>query len=215
MEVKKIFHFEIVLHIIKKSDTIKQRVHQTPQLDILQRLSVMKNILLLLLMTSLSLFALGQEIHDFKYETSYYSALKKAKDNNKVLLLMMAKKGCPNCAYMKDIVFERKEILDFVNANYIVAVLDVNHRNYPKRFISPRAPTFFFLDPHDGRELREHKVGGSRPWKFIQELTEVKDAFDNNTTVTLKQKKKKVEDTTLTSVIKIIEEPETSTIITH
>jgi len=175
----------------------------------------MKKILLLLMITSLSLFALGQEIHDFKYETSYYSAVKKAKGENKVLLLMMAKKGCPNCAYMKNIVFERKEILDFVNANYIVALLDVNHRNYPKRFISPRAPTFFFLDPKDGRELREHKVGGSRPWKFIQELTEVKDAFDNNTTVTLKEKKEKAAEAPLSSVIKIIEEPATSTIITH
>ena len=141
-----------------------------------------------MMITTLSLFAFGEEIHNFKYETSYYTAMKKAKEQNKVLLIMMEKHGCPNCAYMKDIVFERENILNYVNDNYVVALLNVNQRNYPKRFISPRAPTFYFIDPTTDKELREYKVGGSRPWKFIEELTEVKNAYDNNTTVAAIQK---------------------------
>jgi len=163
----------------------------------------MKKILLVIMITSLSLFALGEEIHDFKYEKTYTSALKKAKEENKVLLIMMEKYGCPNCAYMKDIVFERPQILDYLNENYVTAILNVDRRNYPKRFLSPRAPTFFFLDSRDEKELRERKVGGSRPWKFIQELKEVKTAYDTNTTIKILSKKKK-EDITFTSNIKIV-----------
>lgn len=165
------------------------------------------------MITSLSLFALGQEIHDFKYESSYYTAHKKAKEQNKVLLIMMEKHGCPNCGYMKNIVFEKEEILNYVNENYIVTLLDVNSRNYPKRFISPRAPTFFFIDPTTDKEIREHKVGGSRPEKFMKELTEVKNAYDNGTTVATIEKEK-TKEAPLASVIKI-EEPAVSTKITH
>ncbi len=174
----------------------------------------MKKILFTLLISALSLFALGQEIHDFKYETSYYTAAKKAHESNKVLLIMMAKKGCPNCGYMKDIVFERPAILNYVNENFVPLILDVNRRNYPKRFISPRAPTFFFLNPQDGTEIRPRKVGGSRPEKFLEELTAVKEAYDNNTTLTLEEKTPE-QTVGMSSLIRIIDEPKASTISTH
>ncbi len=143
----------------------------------------MKKIVLLIMISTLSLFALGEEIHDFKYETSYYQALKKAKQQHKILLVMIAKKGCPACAYMKDIVFERPQILDYLNRHYVVAILDIYKRNYPKQFISHRAPTFFFLDPFTTKELYPSKTGSSRPAHFIQELTVTQTAFENNTTV--------------------------------
>jgi len=138
----------------------------------------MKKVLLLLMVFSLSLFALGEEIHNFKYEKSYYTALKKAKEQNKILLIMMEKHGCPNCAYMKDIVFEREKVLNYLNDNFVTLILDIDGRYYPKRYISHRAPTFFFIDPKDESEIREKKVGGSRPWKFLEELQEVKKKYD-------------------------------------
>ncbi len=152
----------------------------------------MKKILLVMIIGVVSLFALGQEVHDFTYERSYYTALKKAKDQNKVLMVMIEKKGCPTCAYMKDIVFEREKVLDYLNNNFVTLILDIKGRYYPKRFISHRAPTFFFLDPKDEREIREKKVGGSRPWKFLEELKEVKakyDGADINITVDENQSK--------------------------
>jgi len=138
----------------------------------------MKKVLLLLMVFSLSLFALGEEIHNFKYEKSYYTALKKAKEQNKILLIMMEKHGCPNCAYMKDIVFEREKVLNYLNDNFVTLILDIDGRYYPKRYISHRAPTFFFINPKDESEIREKKVGGSRPWKFLEELQEVKKKYD-------------------------------------
>ena len=161
----------------------------------------MKKILLILLISTLSLFALGEEIHDFKYETSYYMARKHAKEQNKILLIMIHKVGCPNCAYMKDIVFEREKVLNYLNENYVTLLLNSKGHYYPKRFISPRSPTFFFLNAKNEKELRPRKVGGSRPEKFLKELTAVKEAYDTNTTLTLE---KKPDEEVITSKIKII-----------
>jgi hypothetical protein len=165
-------------------------------------LNFMKKVILLILVAAVSLFALGQEIHDFKYERSYYTALKKAKEQDKVLLIMIEKNGCPNCAYMKNIVFEREKILNYLNENYITLLLDIHGNYYPKRYISDRAPTFYFIDPKDESELREKKIGGSRPWKFIEELTEVKNKYDG-VDINITQD---VNDTpTMTSNIKIVD----------
>ncbi len=139
----------------------------------------MKKIFALIMIVTFSLFA-SEEIHNFKYETDYTYALQKAKKEHKVLLLMMTIHGCPNCAYMKDIVFERENILNYINDNYVVALFDIDrdrHR-YPKRFKVLHGPIFIWIDPDTEKELRERKVGGSRPWKFIQELTAMRDKFD-------------------------------------
>ena len=175
---------------IKKSVTIRKKA-----------INMMKKILVILLVSAVSLFALGEEIHNFKYERSYYMAKKHAKEQNKILLIMIFKRGCPNCAYMKDIVFEREKVLNYLNENYVTLLLDAKGHYYPKRFISPRSPTFFFLNPNDETELRPRKVGGSRPEKFLEELTAVKEAYDNNTTLTFDEKP---DEDVITSKIKII-----------
>ncbi len=162
----------------------------------------MNKIVLILLISTLSLFALGEEIHNFKYERSYYMAKKHAKEQHKILLIMIYKDGCPNCNYMKNIVFEREKVLNYMNENYVALLLNSKDRYYPKRFISPRSPTFFFLNPYTEKELRERKVGGSRPEKFLQELTEVKEAYDNNTTLSTQ---KEPDEEIMTSKIKIVD----------
>jgi thioredoxin-related protein len=131
----------------------------------------------------MSLFAeapLGEVIHNLKYERSYYTAKKKARNENKIVMVMMAVKGCPNCAYMKDIVFERENILNYLNENFVVVIYDVDRDKgiYPKRFSTTHGPTFFFIDPRDEKDLKEKHVGGWRDFKFIEILKEVKAKYD-------------------------------------
>ena len=175
----------------------------------------MKKIFSLVMILALSLFA-SEEIHNFHYETDYTYALQKAKKEDKVLLLMMTIRGCPNCAYMKDIVFERENILNYINEKYVVALFDIEHdkRRYPKRFKVLHGPTFIWIDPHTNKEMREKKVGGSRPWKFIQELSAMRDQFDGVVTVdnnisdtnkTIVLNKPKPMDNVKGSVIRIIQ----------
>jgi len=133
----------------------------------------MKKILLLIMIASLSLFA-SEEIHNFKYETNYKKALKKAQKEDKLLIVMMSLSTCPVCSYMKDIVFERQEVLNYLKQNYVMVINDIDWDDYAPRFKTTHVPTFFFIDPDTEEELREKKVGGSKPKDFIQELTDVK-----------------------------------------
>lgn len=142
----------------------------------------MKKILLSIMILSLSLFA-----NEFKYQANYKKALQSAKDEDKVLIVMMALKGCPVCDYMRDIVFEREQVLHYLNDNYIMVVHDIDHDKYEDRFTTINAPTFYFIDPRTGKEIREKKIGGAQPKKFIQELTEVKERYDNNQTNLVKK----------------------------
>ncbi len=142
---------------------------------------------LILFVSSLVAFdggEVGETMHNFKYETNFDVAWKKAKDQNKILMVMVFKKGCPNCSYMKDIVFERENILNYLNENFETVLLDIHKHNYPKRFRSNRAPTFFFIDTKDGDEIIPKHIGGWRDFKFIKILQDVKAKYDgdNNTT---------------------------------
>jgi len=137
--------------------------------------------------------AYGETIHNLKYANNYVSAKKKAIDEDKALLIMMSIQGCPNCNYMKDIVFERENILRFLNENFVVAIFDINRdkEKYPKRFSSLHGPTFFFINPKNETLLRDRKVGGWQPAKFIDILQEVKDVYDGvetNSTINLPAK---------------------------
>jgi thioredoxin-related protein len=108
--------------------------------------------------------------NELKTVYSYQNALYKAKKDNKLVLVMMSYKGCPVCDYMKDIVFERPAVLDYLNEHYYVVIKDIERDHYPQRFASIDSPTFFFIDPKTEKEVIEKKVGGFRPDKFLSIL---------------------------------------------
>ncbi len=139
----------------------------------------MKKILLLIMILSLSLFS-SVEIHNFKYETNFNKAVKKAQKEDKILIVMMSLSTCPVCSYMKDIVFEREEVLSYLQENYVMVINDMDWDEYSPRFKTTNAPTFFFIDPDTQEELREKKIGGAKPEKFIQDLTDVKIFHQQN-----------------------------------
>lgn len=110
--------------------------------------------------------------NELKTVYSYQNALYKAKKDDKLVLVMMSYKGCPVCDYMKDIVFERPAVLDYLNEHYYVVIKDIERDHYPQRFASIDSPTFFFIDPKTEKEVIEKKVGGFRPDKFLSILKE-------------------------------------------
>jgi thioredoxin-related protein len=137
----------------------------------------MKKIALLLTI----LFAL-LAANELKTVYSYKNAIYKAKKEDKLVLLMMTYKGCPVCDYMKDIVFERKPVLEYLNKHYFVVIKDIEKDRYPQRFSVVDSPTFFFIDPETKEEVLEKKVGGFRPDVFLKILKEANDDMDINAT---------------------------------
>ncbi len=120
---------------------------------------------------------------------SYQNALYKAKQDSKLVMVMMSYQGCPVCNYMKDIVFERPAILDYLNQHFYVVIKDIEKDYYPQRFASIDSPTFFFIDPMTLHEVIPKKVGGFRPTQFLSILheaageTQKDSALDQNTTI--------------------------------
>jgi thioredoxin-related protein len=145
----------------------------------------MKKILLIL--TLLSTLLMSNEL---KTEKFYKKALETAKNQNKSVLFMTSIKGCPVCDYMKDIVFEREAVLDYLNKNFVVVIKDVETQIYPKRFYTRDMPTFYFIDPTTEKELRAPKSGGLTPEKFLvllqSAIEQNLNTTDQNSTVTAK-----------------------------
>ncbi len=125
----------------------------------------MKEVVLILTLLSSILLA-----NELKTIYSYENALQKAKDANKSVMIMMSYDGCPVCDHMKDIVFEKEAVLEYMNENYFVVIKDLVKDKYPQRFASLKSPTFFFIDPNTKEELIKREVGGFMPKKFLNIL---------------------------------------------
>ncbi len=125
----------------------------------------MKKITLLLFIISTALFA-----NELKSLNSYKDAINIAKSQNKLVILMTSIDSCPVCGYMKDIVFEREKVLEYLNKNFVVVIKNVERDRYPKRFHTRDMPTFYFIDPDGEKEVSKPYVGGAKPEKFLNIL---------------------------------------------
>ena len=143
----------------------------------------MKKVLILVWMLSGLLIA-----NELKTVYSYQNAIYKAKKENKTVLVMMSYAGCPVCDYMKDIVLERPNILEYLNSHYYVVIKDLQRDHYPERFSVIDSPTFFFIDPKTEEEVIPKQSGGFRPDAFLALLKraagDVDIAHDSNATLT-------------------------------
>lgn len=145
----------------------------------------MKKVVLFL--TLLSSLLIGEKL---KTIDTYKNALAIAKDENKTVLFMTSIEGCPVCDYMKDIVFDREAVIEYLNQNYVVVIKDAEKQSYPKQFHTRDMPTFYFIDPNTEKEIRKPKIGGSTPEKFLS-LIKIAIDGENNDTITSKTITKK------------------------
>ena len=123
----------------------------------------MKKLLLLALM-SLSLLA-----SDVSWYTSYTKAAQHAKKQDKPMLVFMNRPGCGSCAYMKETVFTDKNVVDYLNDNYIAVSLDIHTNDAPKALQVTVTPVFHFLHS-DGTQSLDTLFGGKTAPFFIKLL---------------------------------------------
>lgn len=136
----------------------------------------MKKILLILVL--LNTLIIGGEL---KTVETYKKALDIAKDANKTILFMTSIESCPVCNYMKDVVFEKEKVINYLNQNYIMVIRDAEKETYPKRFYTRDMPTFYFINPKSEKEIRAPKAGGSTPEKFLSVIQKAIEGENNNT----------------------------------
>ena len=125
----------------------------------------MKRIVLVLVLLMSSLFA------DLKW-VDYDDAIEMAEKNNKTVMVMLSREGCPACEYMKDIVFKYDDILKVMDESFIAVHVDIHQDFMPEGLTYVGTPTFHFLDKS---EKKLYRVDGGKNGKdFMNILKEVK-----------------------------------------
>ncbi len=125
-------------------------------------------ILVSLLFLSLSLFSAS-----INFEKNLETAKQKAVKQNKKLMIMYSTPSCPECNYMKKKVFKDKEIISYVNKNFVSVIMDIKEdkEKLPYKFIG--IPTFYFSDAQN-MKLLSKKIGGTREAQFLEIVKNVK-----------------------------------------
>lgn len=125
----------------------------------------MKKILFITVFLITSVFADINWAEDI--EDAYDIALK----DNKTVMVMLSRKGCPACEYMRGIVFEDKNFMSFFNKYFIAVHVDIHEDFVPEGLEYFATPTFYFLNA-DEKIL--HRVDGAHNHKeFREELEEI------------------------------------------
>ena len=125
----------------------------------------MKKIVLALLVMVSSLLA------ELKW-VNYDSALDRAKESKKIVMVMLGREDCPACEYMKDIVFKDTKVQTEIDANFIPVYLDIHNDFLPSGLTYIGTPTFHFMN---GYEIKKGRIdGGVNVADFMQEIEKVK-----------------------------------------
>lgn len=139
----------------------------------------MKIVLSLLLMFTLGLSAQIDEFaHEVNYSRDYAKALEVAKEQNRLLMLVVVGDYCPWCKKFERKTLNSKEISARVSNEFVPIIIDraSDKGKYPDEFYSKRIPTVFFIDPKTQKSVFE-SMGYMKPSKFSSELDFAKANF--------------------------------------
>ncbi|MDP2079116.1 MAG: DUF255 domain-containing protein, partial [Sulfuricurvum sp.] len=130
-----------------------------------------------ILMTLLTLFSFiyAAQIDEFAAEVNYLRnyemAIKTAKKQNKIVMLVVVGDYCPWCKK-----FERKTLTDSAimaktNESFVAIIIDKykDKGKYPQEFSAPLIPAVFFINPKDGKSLQE-TVAYMKPDEFMENM---------------------------------------------
>jgi len=136
-------------------------------------------IILSLLFLTLALFGradLDEYAQKMGFERDYNTALAKAKELHRPLMLTITKPECPWCDRLEDQTFTDLTVHKHLNKEVVVILVykDFDKESYPsKKFVAPFSPRTFFIDP-SSQEAFLIINGYAEKGKFLDKLDEVK-----------------------------------------
>jgi thioredoxin-related protein len=125
----------------------------------------MKKILLTLLFSLSVLLQAGELIHTEDYEQGIYKAQKEHKN----LVLFVYSSYCPWCKKMERDTLENKEVIEYLNKNYIFVAANQDIDEFPQRFMPNGTPTTYVIDPKTQEKLFSLR-GYKSPHSFLKRL---------------------------------------------
>ncbi|WP_345992675.1 thioredoxin family protein [Sulfurimonas sp. HSL-1716] len=114
-------------------------------------------------------FAFGGHI---QWQSSYDSALAKAKEQNKDILLLLLKKDSPRCKTVFVDIFNKKRVQDEINEKYVAAIAFYEDENsYPiEMFYTQQFPALFFVSGKDETFLTPSLSGHFTKKELLEKL---------------------------------------------
>jgi thioredoxin-related protein len=130
-----------------------------------------------ILITLLTLFSFiyAAQIDEFAAEVNYLrnyeTAIKSAKVQNKLVMLVVVADYCPWCKKFERKTLKDSAVIAKVNENFVSIVIDKykDKGKYPEEFRAPLIPAVFFINPKDQKSVFE-TVAYMKPDEFIENM---------------------------------------------
>lgn len=138
--------------------------------------------ILITLLITLTL-AFAAEIDEFASEVNYLrdykSAVKSAREQNKMIMLVVVGDYCPWCKKFERKTLKSSEVMAQTKENFVGLVIDKykDRGNYPEAFFSPLIPAVFFVDPASEKSLLE-TVAYMKKDDFLENMDDALSLFE-------------------------------------
>ncbi len=136
----------------------------------------MKNFLLFILVfICTNVYAVSTDlVNNMNYETTYKEALKKAKKENKNIMMFVVQKACPWCRKMEKQTLKKSNINSLIKRDFIPLIVDEASNNYPPKFKAKVFPTTYFISAKE-ENLISKVLGYKNKKEFYYILKEVSE----------------------------------------
>ncbi|MDQ1297763.1 MAG: hypothetical protein QG558_301 [Campylobacterota bacterium] len=130
---------------------------------------------ILLMVLTLFNFIHAAQIDEFaaevKYLRNYEMAFKTAKEQNKIVLLVVVGDYCPWCKKFERKTLNDPAVMTKTNESFVGIVIDKykDTGKYPQEFSAPLIPAVFFINPKDGKSVQE-TVAYMKPDEFMENM---------------------------------------------
>lgn len=130
-----------------------------------------------ILITLLTLFNFIYAAHidefaaEVNYLRNYEVAIKTAKKQNKIVMLVVVGDYCPWCKKFERKTLKDSAVMAKVDESFVGIVIDKykDKGKYPQEFSAPLIPAVFFINPKDQKSLFE-TVAYMKPDEFIENM---------------------------------------------
>jgi thiol:disulfide interchange protein len=112
--------------------------------------------------------------HSLEWSKEFNKTMKEAKQEHKPILMMYHASWCPECGYMKEVVFKDPQLKAYMKQHFKLLAFDItkDKNRLPAGFKFVGVPTFFFISP-DGKLITKFEGSGEAN-EFLEKIKGIK-----------------------------------------
>lgn len=136
--------------------------------------------LVMTLLLSLTLFGahVDEYAKEMGFERDYKTALAKAKEQNKAMMMVLGADYCPWCRKFERSTLSSKLILPIIKKEFVTLVADkkFDAENFPAAFQTQLTPKVFFINPKTEKSFHE-TTGYIKKKEYLKDLQKAQKLF--------------------------------------